>query len=82
MAGTFESIEQIVVLQLGQVVGRSAGRPDVDLHVLLFEGPGQVLGLVGVAFEQEHPRLARGRDQARSRCCCRAACPGSPSAAR
>ena len=50
-------------MQLGQVVGNAAGRPHVDLHVLLFEGPGQVLGLIGIAVDQEHPRLAGRRDQ-------------------
>ncbi len=56
--------QQVVVLQLGQGVRHPAGRADVDLHVLLFQGPGQVLGLVGVALDQQHPRLAGGRDQA------------------
>ena len=54
---------EVVVLQLGQVIRRPSGRPDVDLHVLLFQRPGQVLGLVGVALDEEHPRLAGGRDQ-------------------
>ena len=63
VAGTFESTKQVIILQLGQVVRRSAGRPRVDLHVLLFQGPGQVLGLVGVAVDQQHARLAGNRDQ-------------------
>ena len=55
--------EEIVVLQLGQVVGNAARRADVHLHVLLFECPGQMLGLVRVAVDQEHPRLAGRRHQ-------------------
>ena len=59
VAGTFERIKQLVVLQLGQGVGHALRRPDVDLHV-----PAR--GPTSGAWP------ARGRSRPAARAACRA----------
>ena len=39
-------------------------RAQIDLNVLLLQGEGQLADQLGIAFDDQHPRLAGGEDQA------------------
>ena len=56
--------EQLVVLQVGQVVGHAGRRAQIDLDVLLLQGERQLADQLGIALDDQHARLAGGEDQA------------------